>query len=399
MEDTMHGDSSLFDDDFDLDFDDEVAAGGTATATRTKPSKAAKALKVPKGRSGGYKPARMRTAPNWSRIGTALAVAAVVLVVIGLAVQGIRHHQKVAAYRAYFDDVKHIAAQSTAQGDELNGLLATPTGGDRSQLIARIDKLAGSSAKLEDQARKLSPPSAMTDADAWFVTTLEYRTNGLRGLEKALSTALRSSDRSAASLAVARANLRLQSSDVLYADSFQTAARKVLADQKVDGITVPDSVFATDPEFSSPKAMALMLGRVTAGSTAKGKAPTDGKVHGGQLTGVTATPSGKQLTASGLNVITLSGDLAFDVEYQNQGEGQETQIPVKVSLAGSGSEPLELTGTIESVDPGDTASVRIPLETVPDVGETMTMTVTIDGVPGEKKLDNNSATYQVQFKL
>jgi hypothetical protein len=239
----------------------------------------------------------------------------------------------------------------------------------------------------------------MAGANDWFVTALEYRTNGLAGLEKAMSTALRSSDRTASALAVARANLRLQASDVLYADSFQTEARRVLADQDVDGITVGDSVVATDPEFSSPKAMALMLSRVTSGTNAKGKAVNDGKVHGGQLTGVTASPSGKQLVADGLNVITLSGDLAFEVSYQNQGQGQETQIPVSISLAGSTGEPLQFTGTIDSVDPSDTASLKIPLDTVPTVGETMTMTVKVDGVPGEKMLTNNTATYQVQFKL
>jgi hypothetical protein len=164
MEDARMSDSSLFDDDFDLDFEDESRGGGAATVA---PARAAKAPKAK--RSGGYKPVRMRTAPNWTRIGTALGVAAVVLFILGFAVQSVRHHAKVSAYRTYFDDVKHISAQSTAIGDELNGLLSTPSGSDRALLIARIDKLATRSRKLEGQARALDAPKAMAGANDCFV--------------------------------------------------------------------------------------------------------------------------------------------------------------------------------------------------------------------------------------
>ena len=352
-----------------------------------------------------YRPKRLgRTAPNWSRIATALFIGAVVLFVIAFGVKSVLDHRKASAYKDYFGQVSEVTTQSDAQGKELSDLLSQPSGADRTQLIARLEKLTGRARTSLADSRAIETPDSMTTTHAWLVTTMQYRVNGLNGLQKAMIAALAAKDQNAAAVAVAAANERLAASDVIMADSFAGNARRVLAREKVTDVTVQESEFVTDPEFTSPKAMALMLGRLTSGRTAATKDgkvidPKDGKIHGGQLGAVTISPSGETLSATGVTEIAGSDDLAFEVTFDNQGEGQETQVPVTITLKDENSEPQELNGVLETVDPGELASVQIRLEEVPTFGETLTATVQVGPVPGEKDPTNNAATFQLLFKL
>lgn len=391
MDDTTRSGSTFIDDelDFDLGFlDADEDAAEADTGRRMLKSR-------PKDR---YKPRRFST-PNWSRIGTALFVAGVALLVVVFAVNAIIDHRRTSQVEDYMRSVDRVAAESDRVGVELSNLLSQPTGADRAQLIGRIDKLAAQSQKLVTDMQEIDAPESLQGTHAWAVTSLEYRKNGLVSLRKAMTGALRTTDRAAAAQSVAAANWRLQASDVIWNDSYVSNARQVLRDEDITGVKVAESHFTTDPEFGSPKSMALMLGRLTSGGNGKAKDPKDGLVHGGQLSSVMVSPAGVTLSPDSLNEVASSEDLAFEISYFNQGEGQETQIPVTITLKGETAEPLEIQSTIEKVDPGQTISVKVPLEEMPPFGETLMVTVEIGAVPGEKTTSNNSAQYQVRFSV
>ena len=399
--------TTFIDEDLDLDMDwdldlDEDDASAYDDATEARVARAFK----PTRRIGAYKPKRLgRSAnPNWSRIGAALFIAAVFLFLVTIAVKGFLDHRKHNAYKGYFDSVSQIVATSGNQGQELSDLLLQPSGADRAQLIGRLDKLSGKANGLVDQARKLQAPDEMRSTNDWLVTTLEYRRNGLQMLEKAMTQALRSPDAKASAAAVAAANLRLSASDVLYGDSFATNARQVLVDQGVDGVTVPEQKFVKDPDFDSVNEAQKVLERLTSGiSPTSGKAvkvPNDGKTRGGSLGGIVVEPSGATLSATGSNEIQGSDNLAFEVSYTNSGEVQSTQVPITVTIKGDQSDAQVLHGSIDSVDPGETATVTIPVKDLPSFGETVSVTIEAAPVPGEKNTGNNSVTFSnVMFKL
>lgn len=393
MSDHDRSSSTFLEDDIDFDFDfGDDGEPAPSKKSGSKPSK-----------SGGYKPVRMRRAPNWSRILIAAAVALVFIFVLGLIITSVMGARKNGAYQEYFSSVDKIVSRSDAQGEELQTLLTEPSGSDRARIIARIDTLASRADALVKDARAIEAPREMAPVHEWFVTTLEYRANGLDGLQKSLTSALGDGSPKAAAPDVAAAVQRLLASDIVYGDSYATTAREVLAAEGVDGAKVPDSTFLKLAEWASPAAIQLVLERLdAAGSTAAKKG--DSKVtvkgtQGTQLTGVSLSPSGQTLSTTSVTEVEGSDDLAVEVTVQNGGEAQQTRIPVTITLRGDNTEPKEYKGEIESVDPGENATARIPISDVPTFGDLLQMTVSVAPVVGEKITDNNAGTYQVMFKL
>ncbi|MCW2926544.1 MAG: hypothetical protein JWM86_512 [Thermoleophilia bacterium] len=407
-------DSSRFSDDFDefdnlLDDDDDVVAGGTATATRpmraTAAPRAAKA-KAPKApRVAGSRPS-IRITPDWNRVAAVLFIAAVVVFILYFAVSSIMGARREGAYKNYFGEVRTIAATSTAQGDELETILDSPDTGTAAQRIANIEDLAARAEKLEREAKALEAPEQLAGADRWLVTSLEYRANGLQAVQRALSASIESKDQEASATAVAIAMTRLVASDVTWADSFAADSRAVLKGDEVDGVSVADSVFVSNLEALSPKGIESMLDRIKSSSAktetgAAAAAPKDGKVRGGQLEAgrVTVAPSGQTLAPGALTEIKGGDDISFEVPFTNQGEVQLTEVPVKITLRGEESDTMELTGVIDVVDPGQTGTAKIALDEIPNFGEVLEVDILVGPIPGEKTADNNRGSFQLQFSL
>ncbi len=393
MDDDMRNDFLI--DDAELDLDDEVDAP-TAVRRRGRGNDAR--------RTAAYRPARMRRTPNWSRIATAAFVVVVGLAVLYVAVSSWRGHARKVAFEQYFDDVRDVVNQSNTQGKELDSMLTQNSGVDRAQLVSQLEKLERRSAALQRDAAKVEAPEQLVSAHKWLVVTMEYRQHGFEQLRRGMTSALSTRDQSGAATALSGAMARLLASDVLYEDSYASRARAALRSSDVSGITVPDSVTVAQLDAVAPKGMELILdrlrsSRVTTTKGGKTKPVKDGKVHGGQLDQVTITPSGEVLTAGSVTEITGSDELAFEVTFTNQGEVQETKIPVVITLSSDANPTVELSGEIEVVDPGQTGSVTIPVDEVPAFGTTFDMKVMVGPVPGERTVDNNGASYQVTFRL
>ena len=405
-----------FADDFDefdhlLDDDDAPAQKtGRLPKVRAGAGAGGAAAKA-KARSRSDRPARpsvrgrIRITPDWNRLAAVLFVAAVALLVVWFAISSILSARREGAYKDYFGQVRTIATQSAAQGDELNSILTDPNAGDRSERIGRIEDLANRADKIAADAAAIDPPKQMQEANDWLIASLDYRAAGLDAVQRSLGASIDAKDKDAAADAVSQALARLVASDVLWADSFAVDARSQLQQDEVEGVTVPDSVFVDDLEALGTKSVKSMLDRlaVATATTTAGKAavPNDGKIRGGQLEGgqVTVTPSGQTLVPGQLTEIKGGDNVTFEVPFTNQGEVQLTQVPVKITMRGSESDPVTLTGVIDVVDPGQTATAKVSLDEVPNFGEVLDTTILVGPIPGEKTADNNQATYQLQFSL
>ena len=397
-----------FKDDFDefdhlLD-DDDDRAGGAATRTGRMPKVRTTSAAAP-GRTRPSVRGRIRITPDWNRLAAVLFVAFVVLFVVWFAVSSILDARREGAYKDYFGEVRTVASKSDAQGDELNSILVDPNAGDRGERIARIEELSGRAEQLVTEAEGFDVPDQMQGAQEWLVTSLEYRAAGLDAVQRSLSASIDATDKDASADAVAQSLARLVASDVIWADSFAVDARSQLQEDKVEGISVPDSTFVAELEALSPKSVKAMLDRLAVATTTNqagtAKVPDDGKIRGGQLEGgrVTVAPSGQTLVPGQLTEIKGGDDITFEVPFTNQGEVQLTQVPVKITLRGSESETMTLTSVIEVVDPGQTATAKVSLDEVPNFGEVLDTDILVGPIPGEKTADNNRASYQLQFTL
>ncbi len=408
--------STSFKDDFnefDLLLEDDdapVTRRAPGAATRVSPGRGrtpkaqADPVSTPKAARGSGRPS-IRITPDWNRLAAVLFVVAVVLFLIYFAASSLISSRREGAYKDYFGEVRDVASQSSAQGDELNSILVDPNAGDRTERIARIEQLAARAEKLAKEAHAIDPPDRMIKAHAWFETALAYRAAGLNAVQRSLSASIEAKDQTSSAEAVAQAMARLVASDVLWADSFAVQARTVLKEDDVNGVAVSDSVFIKDLEALSPKGVASMLDRLAVSPAATGgkarKVPTDGKIRGGQVEGgqITVAPSGRTLALGGLTEIKGGDNITFEVPFTNQGEVQLTEVPVKITLRGKESDPVELRGVIERVDPGQTATAQVALDEMPNFGEVLDVDILVGPILGEKTADNNRASMQVQFTL
>jgi hypothetical protein len=400
---------SNFSDDFDefdhLLEDDDVPARGAVAVAQPRTGRPARAPRA----GGSAKPRvtrpTIRITPDWNRVAAVLFVAAVVLFIAWFAVSSIVSARREGAYKDYFGKVRQIATQSTGHGASLDSILNDPNGGDRSQRIASIEALATQADKTVKDAEALDVPEQLQLSHEALVMSLEYRAAGLDAVQRALTASIDSKDQDASAEAVAAAMSRLVASDVVWADSFAVTSRSVLAKDEVDGVTVPDSVFVDDLEALSPKGIGSMLDRleVSAAANKQGavEVPKDGKIRGGQLESgqIVVTPSGQTLVPGGLTEIKGGDDITFEVPFTNQGEVQLTEVPVQITLRGDESDPMTLTGVIDTVDPGQTATAKVALNEIPNFGEVLEMDVLVGPIPGEKSADNNRGSYQIQFSL
>ena len=94
--------------------------------------------------------------------------------------------------------------------------------------------------------------------------------------------------------------------------------------------------------------------------------------------------------------VPLSEDLSFEVQVVNQGENNETDVNVRVTV-GEAGDAIELEETIPEIAVGEQQTVTIPLAEQPPTGENVPVSVEVEPVAGEDMTDNNSADFTVIF--
>ncbi len=131
------------------------------------------------------------------------------------------------------------------------------------------------------------------------------------------------------------------------------------------------------------------------GSTPNDNQPTGPGLHG---TGLNATSYGNvTLSPTASNRLTYVKGQAFLVAFTNQGDNDEFNVKVTLKISGGSGAAITLNKTVEKIAKGEKATVELPLNRQPAVGAALTINVTVAAVPGEKKTDNNKASYPTLF--
>ena len=181
-------------------------------------------------------------------------------------------------------------------------------------------------------------------------------------------------------------------SDVVYTERVVPALRRPAKQEQLDQeVSIPKSHFLTDLGWLSAGTVADRVSRIRGGGTA-----TTPGVHGTGLGTVTVKPGGQTLAEGGATEINSTPNLSFDVQVMNQGENDESQVPVKVSITGAGK-PIVVQQRLDTITAGQSKTVSIPLAATPPTGRPVTITVEILPVPGEKNTDNNKRTFAAVF--
>jgi hypothetical protein len=124
--------------------------------------------------------------------------------------------------------------------------------------------------------------------------------------------------------------------------------------------------------------------------------------HGVGLLGVAAQPGDKELTQGDKTTsVTASADLTFEVRVQNQGDGTETNVPVKGEIKLPDGKILTATTAITTIAAGKTetgvlSGFAISAEAL---SRTSVLTITVGPVAGERVKTNNSGSFKILLQL
>jgi hypothetical protein len=373
------------DDDIEFDFfDDEPATAETQSHPRVGGGLRRRPA-GPTGPSRGFGPIL--------RLAAFVVLVIVVVLVFGLLINSCSSSSRHSAYASYMNKVDAIASSSTANGKSVQTALTALKVQD---IVSKLQGIADNEQQNVQAAESLNIPGRLREENRYLVQALQLRAAGIASLANAFQSTANSKNNAADANLLAMQADRLLASDVIWDDYFKALTNQQLQHDGVSGVIVPASSVVTGAQVT-PHAMALVLQRIRGASTGG----TVSGLHGTNIVSVKANPGGKVLSSSSsLNTITASTDLSIAVEVQDSGNFQETHIPVTLTItAGSKQSPIVKTQEIQLINPGETATVTFTdLGDVP-IATPGTLKVDVKPVPGETKISNNSASFNIILSL
>jgi hypothetical protein len=332
------------------------------------------------------------------RRGIAIGALLLLLVLLFLVVRSCADSRKENGLKDYNREVSSLIHESDTQvgqpffralgqaGDQSPQELQTSISGYRVQAEAQLK-----------QARSLGVPDEMKGAQQSLLMALEFRRDGLGYVAERIRTAL-GDEGDAATRAIDEIAGQMQvflASDVLYQARAAPFIKKALADAEIGGQQVASSRFLPGIEWLDEDTVASQLGQQTSGDgNRKTGQPAPG-LHGTGLDSVSVGDTKLQPDAP--NRVPGGADTTFVVRFTNQGENDEFDVKVTLTIEGSGGKPIKVSRTIDTVARGATAEASLALGQKPPTGAPVRVGVVVDKVPGEQKTDNNKASYDVLF--
>jgi len=377
-------------------FDEDEEPVRTSERTRAQPKPRPRSGRPP----GGRTPDGQNMAVRRLVAGVAGLVVLILLFVVVRACNDRRHEN---ALKDYTLQVSNIATKSQQTGDALFKALAD--GGNQSpqDLYTSINSLRGDAETSLEQAKALGVPGDMSDAQQSLLISLMLRRDYLSEVASQIRPALgdQGDAADAAIKKIAAADQGFNASDVLYDARVVPFMRDVLKKRGINP-DIADSQFMNEISWVAPAYVAQKLGQQLStaggnGATADPNKQTTGPgLHG---TGLNGTSYGNtNLVPGSSNRLTYTAGQAFTVSFTNQGDNDEFNIKVTVNIARiSGGAPLTLSKTVPRATKGEKVTVTLPLNRQPPLDTTLNITVNVAGVPGEKIVANNKASYPSLF--
>jgi hypothetical protein len=382
---------STFDDEPQVEFFEET------DQTLESPQRQRRRMRPP--RPGG--PKRPSPPPPGAVALARLAgfVALAIAVIVGLvfwvgSCQGKSKHDE---YASYMNDVRPIAQSSAQAGTAFVNTLGSQNLTTRG-LESKLVQWSRQQQELYNEALRLRPPGSLLGVHQQVLSTLQLRAIALAGLATSLSQAGTKSTTEVADSLSGQAQT-LSASDIVWTNLVKLPATETLTRLGIRGVAAPSSQFISNPDVISPRSFGLVYGRLQS-TTPSGQVSG---LHGSALQKTVAVSNGatKELGTSAPTTVDVGPNLAFQVTFLNSGNFQEVKIPVTLTVIVSSKPVVTQTKKVASVLPQHQTTVSFGNLPLPpsSFGANASVHVKIGKVPGEKKLDNNSATYPVFFSL
>jgi hypothetical protein len=339
--------------------------------------------------------------PQTARIRQAVLIGVVLLFLILFAVviNGCRTSARKRALKDYNRNVYAVITDSNDSVSQPFFRLLESGSSQSGNLQSQVNQLRIAAEEDANRAKGFDVPGGMKRAQADLTQVLNFRASALGKIADQLptATAQNAGSASAASDAINKVAGQMQAfltSDVIYSQRVIPYIKQTLDDNDIGGQQIATSSFLPSLSWLSPAFVGTKLNARVGGRSPNGQPAPGTHGHGidsVSISGVTLQPS------PAVNRIPAGANPTVDVKFTNQGENDEIDVRVLVSITGSGK-PITATKTLNQTKAGQSAEATIPLTTTPPIGTPVTIKVQVVGVPGEKVLDNNKSQYTAIFQ-
>jgi hypothetical protein len=318
-------------------------------------------------------------------------VGILILILLVLGVRGCLNARKERAFENYVSDLSSIAADTQSLSKRFFGRLEDPGNLTPLQFEAEIKADRGVAEGLLDRAEGLDTPDQLADAQELIVLSYELRRDGLAAVADAIPAALGDEGSAQATKEIAEQMRTFLASDVLYTNAQEDIEATLAEEEIVAEESIATRFLPAEPDWLDPDEVTSALAAVSGSG-----GPATPGVHGLGLPpgGVILLPTGATID-SGVPVTALAEGAELEVQVENQGESEETDVTVRYELKGGGTATGE--EQISRIAPGEIATVSLPIQQTPSPG-VYELTVVAEPVPGEEIEDNNEVTTDVTFE-
>lgn len=335
-----------------------------------------------------------------------VAAGAIVLLIVLMVVliKGCVDSRREAALKDYNRNVRALVEDSrNAVARPFFEALSGAAGQEATQVQETLNQLRVVADEQVEQAGRINVPDAMAAAHDDLELVLELRRDGVAEVADLIQQALGGT--AGASRAVEEIAGQMQAfnaSDVVYSQRVAPLMLKALKDDGIaasyDGSAgeqvLPYAAFLPNVSWMSPDYVASQLGASVSTGGARGGAPAPG-LHGHQLDSVSV--GGVALSPDSSNSLPATPPPTFTVTFTNGGEHDESNVRVTVEITG-GPRPLRASTVVPNTVAGQQATANVTFRASPSTAGPVTIRVTVEQVPGEETLDNNTATYTALFE-
>jgi hypothetical protein len=319
-------------------------------------------------------------------------VLVIVIVLILIGVSSCQSSANKSAVETYTSNVnaliKHSQNDSAQLFDQLKSGISSS---DATSVRNQITKIAQDASTVLTSAQKQSVPSTAKRAQVNLVQALQLRYDGINSIAENIEPAVGASVSQSAVSVIAGDMARFYASDVLYklytvpeiAGALHGAGAIVGG---ADGEQIDGDQFLPSLSWLTPSYISSTIGASGGSSSGSASSASGPLPHGSKLN--TVSFNGSQLQSSG-NTIAAKPAPTFTLNFTDSGASTERNVVCKVTVGGASGQSV-----VAQLTAGSSTNCTVKLTSSPAAG-TATLTATIEKVPGETNVQNNTMTFPV----
>jgi hypothetical protein len=285
--------------------------------------------------------------------------------------------------REYTATANKLISQSAAVGGQFQALKTGVAELARADVASKLQQIVDSCKQIAHDATLVKVPPKAQGLHPILQMTLDIRVGGVDAYRAALLDVLDKKNTGTAATTMSAGLLDLVVSDRAM-QRFRGGLEEKLKAAKLTFEKVADSVYMPKTDEALTAGVNEYLAGIS--GTESGNA-----LHGVAIIGLSTAPASVDKTGSGIAILPYSKTFTVKVTVQNQGNQEEDDVPVVVTLdqdpAGTQQKKTQKFTRLKA---GETQSLVFE-DLVPATGSEKEniMKVTAGPVPGEKKTDNN----------